>query len=189
MTGQSLATGETGYWLPARIASHGGHGLCITGHGSAQGCDSHLLDWSLSSADQQAREFEKGILRNALGEHIRNVVRSWNKGHGHDFVGNAVMNEVPATLDVLCLFERRRVVRQGDGSLVVHEQSGGLRLFAPMSASRSRSPMQWVRRQGLVATKQGFTRGLVSEGQAVCTGALEVTQYNAVLDVPVRATG
>eukprot|EP00965_Chrysotila_dentata_P200223 6179868-Pleurochrysis_carterae.AAC.2 len=54
-------------------------------------------------------EVEEGILGKALGEHIRDVLRSGNKGHGHDLVGNAVTNEVPATLDVLGLFERRRV--------------------------------------------------------------------------------
>eukprot|EP00965_Chrysotila_dentata_P259883 6213716-Pleurochrysis_carterae.AAC.1 len=108
-----------------------GHGLCcITGrHGSVQGCVSHALDWTLSSADQQATKFEKGSFGNAFGEHIRNVVRSGSEGHGHDFVGNAVTNEVPATLDVLCLYECRQVVRQGDGSLVVHEESGRLRLL------------------------------------------------------------
>eukprot|EP00965_Chrysotila_dentata_P079071 2607974-Pleurochrysis_carterae.AAC.1 len=95
-------------------------------------CKGSQWDWSLPSADQQATGFGKSILGKALGEHIRDVVRSGKKGHGHDLVGNAVTNEVPATLDVLGLLEFCWVIRlQYDSSLVVHEQSCRLRLLKP----------------------------------------------------------
>eukprot|EP00965_Chrysotila_dentata_P102960 3398765-Pleurochrysis_carterae.AAC.3 len=67
------------------------HWSFLSAKQQAYGHVSHMLAWSLSSAGQQATEFEEGVLGKAGKEHIRNVVRSENKGHRQSILGTSTI--------------------------------------------------------------------------------------------------